>query len=221
MPLSLSGSLSKLRRLGRKPKASPTEPNTTAAASSHGSLSVMFKNVIISTFDQNKSGEIISLSDESHLSCVSPHICRQCQLIFHHLPPLSSSTRAVKVKHHANKTILEQSTTTCSLCYLFILAFNLIEPDYGYEFYGKPGVVYIQVFPTIEGRSWRVKWCYPPDEDDGHGTRGCSIVIDPTRDVGKLHPSFCVLSNNFQIYRSRFPTSQRLREMDYLWPKAG
>jgi hypothetical protein len=117
---------------------------------------------------------------------VSSHICRQCQLIFRHLPPLSSGAGTVRVKHHANKTTLEQSATTCGLCDLFILAFNLIEPNYEYEFYGKPGVVYIGVSPAIEGRSWRVRWCYPSDEDSRYGTRGCSIVIDPTRGVGKL-----------------------------------
>ena len=50
-------------------------------------------------------------------------------------------------------------------------------------------MVYIVISPTVGGRNWRVRWCYPVDEDDGYGARGCSIVINPSRKVGKLHPS--------------------------------
>ncbi|KAE9379924.1 HET-domain-containing protein [Stipitochalara longipes BDJ] len=183
MPLSLSGSLSRLRRVGRKPNASPREPNTTFAAPGDDSPLSMLKNRTIYAFSQNKSGEIFSVSEEFDLFCISSHICRQCQLIFQHLPSLSSGAGTVRVKHHANKTTLEQSARTCGLCDLFILAYNLINPKYEYEFFGKPGVVYIVVSPAIEGRRWLVRWCYPSDEDGEDDTRGCSIVIDPARGV--------------------------------------
>ncbi|KAN0104287.1 HET domain containing protein [Hyaloscypha variabilis] len=176
MPFSLRASISKLRRLGRKPEASPPEPNTTAALPDHDSLSIILRNRIFAPFDQNKTGEIISLSDETDLS----------SLIFYHLPPLSSGAGTVKVKHHPDKSTLKQSATTCSLCDLFVLALDLLKPDYEYEFYGKPGVVYIVISPTIGGRNWRVRWCYPVDEDDGYGARGCSIVINPSQKVVEI-----------------------------------